>query len=64
MKTCKDCIHRKACQNIVCEYEGKYAASAYDEDSCCKAFAEICENYTELAEFIQKYAKEGGFVQV
>lgn len=55
-KTCKNCIHWNACKHIVYEYDGEYAASTYDEDDCCKAFAEICENYIEVADFIQKYA--------
>lgn len=61
MKTCKKCIHLKACKNTAYEYDGEYAASAYDEDSCCKAFAKNCENYMEPADFIRDYTlKEKG----
>lgn len=45
----------KACKHTVYEYDGEYAASAYDEDSRCKAFAENCENYMEPADFIRGY---------
>lgn len=48
MKICKNCIHWKACKDTTYGY----AASAYDEDGCCKMFAEICENYIESADFI------------
>ena len=34
--TCKDCIHWQACRNTAYEYAGEDAASAYDEDICCK----------------------------
>ena len=42
--TCKDCIHWQACRNTAYEYAGQDAASAYDEDICCKGVAEICAN--------------------
>ena len=49
--TCKDCIHWKACKDSAYEYYGEDAASAYDEDNCCKAFAEICENFSDKSEW-------------
>lgn len=56
--TCKDCIHRKACKNIAYEYAGEDAASAYDEDSCCKAFAEICVNFSDKSEWFHFSGKD------
>lgn len=50
--TCKDCIHYKACENIAYEYAGEDAASAYDEDSCCKAFAGNCANFSDKSEWL------------
>ncbi len=50
--TCKDCIHREACKNIAYEYAGKDAASAYDDDSCCKTFVEICVNFSDKSEWV------------
>ena len=50
--TCKDCIHRKACKNIAYEYAGEDAASAYDDDSCCKPFAETCANFSDKSEWV------------
>ena len=51
--TCKDCIHWKACRNTAYEYADEDAASAYDEDSCCKQFAEICENFSDKSEWLK-----------
>ena len=58
--TCKDCIHYDACKNAAYEYYGEDAASAYDDDSCCKAFAEICENFSDKAEWFHLYVKDHG----
>lgn len=55
--TCKDCIHRKACKNIAYEYAGEDAASAYDEDSCCKPFAETCANFSDKSEWFHLIGK-------
>lgn len=57
--TCKDCIHRKACKNIAYEYAGEDAASAYDEDSCCKPFAETCVNFSDKSEWVHLSGKDG-----
>lgn len=56
--TCKDCIHWKACKDSAYEYYGEDAASAYDEDSCCKAFAENCENFSDKAEWFHLIGKD------
>lgn len=56
--TCKDCIHRKACKNIAYEYAGEDAASAYDEDSCCKPFAETCGNFSDKSEWLHLVGKD------
>lgn len=56
--TCKDCIHRKACKNIAYEYAGEDAASAYEEDSCCKPFAEGCKNYSDKSEWVHLSGKD------
>lgn len=56
--TCKDCIHREACKNIAYEYAGENAASAYDEDSCCKPFAEICVNFSDKSEWFHLSDKD------
>lgn len=56
--TCKDCIHHKACENIAYEYAGEDAASAYDEDSCCKAFAENCANFSDQSEWLHFPVKD------
>ena len=60
--TCKDCIHWKACRNTAYEYAGEDAASAYDEDSCCKHFAEICENFADKSEWVHLPCKVGDIV--
>lgn len=49
--TCKDCLHYEACKNIAYEYAGADAASAYDDDGCCKAFTEICKNFSNKSEW-------------
>ena len=49
--TCKDCIHWQACRNTAYEYAGQDAASAYDEDICCKGVAEICANFSDKSEW-------------
>lgn len=56
--TCKDCIHWKACKDSAYEYYGEDAASAYDEDSCCKSFAETCENFSDKAEWVHLSSKD------
>lgn len=56
--TCKDCIHWKACKDSAYEYYGEDAASAYDEDSCCKEFAEICENFSDKSEWLHLVGKD------
>lgn len=56
--TCKDCIHRKACKNIAYEYAGEDAASAYEEDSCCKPFAETCANFSDKSEWFHLSGKD------
>lgn len=56
--TCKDCIHRKVCKNIAYEYAGEDAASAYDEDSCCKPFAEACANFSDKSEWVHLSGKD------
>ncbi len=56
--TCKDCIHWKACKDSAYEYYGEDAASAYDEDNCCKAFAEICENFSDKFEWFHFPSKD------
>ena len=60
--TCKDCIHWKACRNTAYEYAGEDAASAYDEDSCCKQFAEICENFADKSEWVHLPCKVGDII--
>ncbi len=62
--TCKDCIHRKACKNIAYEYAGEDAASAYDEDSCCKPFAETCANFSDKSEWFHLFGKIGSELYV
>ena len=42
--TCKDCIHYDACKNAAYDYACKDAVSVYDDDRCCKVFAENCVN--------------------
>ena len=56
--TCKDCIHWKACRKTAYEYTGEDAASAYGEDNCCKAFAEICENFSDKSEWLHLLGKD------
>ncbi len=56
--TCKDCIHWKACKDSAYEYYGEDAASAYDEDSCCKAFAETCSNFSDKSEWFHFPSKD------
>lgn len=56
--TCKDCIHWKACKDSAYEYYGEDAASAYDEDNCCKAFAETCENFSNKSEWFHFIGKD------
>lgn len=56
--TCKDCIHWKACKDSAYEYYGEDAASAYDEDSCCKSFAETCENFSDKSEWFHFPSKD------
>lgn len=56
--TCKDCIHWKACKDSAYEYYGEDAASAYDEDSCCKGFAKICENFSDKSEWVHLLSKD------
>ena len=60
--TCKNCIHWKACRNTAYEYAGEDAASAYDEDSCCKQFAEICENFADKSEWVHLPCKVGDII--
>lgn len=57
--TCNDCIHWKACKDSAYDYYGEDAASAYDEDNCCKAFAEICENFSDKSEWVHLPCKVG-----
>ena len=56
--TCKDCLHWKACKDSAYEYYGEDAASAYDDDSCCKEFAEICENFADKSEWLHLLGKD------
>ena len=56
--TCKDCIHWKACKDSAYEYYGEDAASAYDEDSCCKGFAETCSNFSDKSEWLHLIGKD------
>lgn len=42
--TCKDCLHYEACKNT--------AYKVYDDDICCKAFAEICTNFSDKSEWV------------
>lgn len=56
--TCKDCIHRKVCKNSAYNYYGEDAASAYDEDRCCKEFAESCENFSDESEWVHLLSKD------
>ena len=56
--TCKDCIHWKACKDSAYEYYGEDAASAYDDDSCCKEFAKICENFSDKSEWLHLLGKD------
>ena len=58
--TCKDCIHWKACKDSAYEYYGEDAASAYDDDSCCKVFAENCVNFSNKSEWFHLYVKDHG----
>ena len=57
--TCKDCIHWQACRNTAYEYAGQDAASAYDEDICCKGVAEICANFSDKSEWVHLPVKVG-----
>lgn len=57
--TCKDCIHWKACKETAYQYEGDVSASGFDEDSCCKTFAAICENYSDKSEWVHLPCKVG-----
>lgn len=56
--TCKDCLHWKACKDSAYEYYGEDASSAYDEDSCCKAFAETCTNFSDKSEWLHLVDKD------
>ena len=56
--TCKDCLHWKACKDRAYEYYGEDAASAYDDDSCCKEFAKICENFSDKSEWLHLSGKD------
>lgn len=56
--TCKDCIHWKTCKDSAYDYYGEDASSAYDEDSCCKAFAETCENFSDKSEWLHLIGKD------
>ena len=56
--TCKDCIHWRACKDSAYDYYGEYAASAYDDDSCCKGFAETCSNFSDKSEWIYFPSKD------
>ena len=56
--TCKDCIHWKACKDSAYEYYGEDAASAYDDDSCCKEFAKVCENFSDKSEWLHLLGKD------
>ena len=56
--TCKDCVHWKACKDSAYEYYGEDAASAYDEDSCCKRFAETCSNFSDKSEWLHFPSKD------
>ena len=59
---CKNCIHWQACRNTAYEYAGEDAASAYDEDICCKGFAEICANSSDKSDWIHLPCKVGDVV--
>ena len=50
--TCKDCIHYEVCKNTAYEYAGEDAASAYNEGSCCRVFAEACEHFSDKSEWL------------
>ena len=56
--TCKDCIHWKACKDSAYDYYSEYAASAYDDDSCCKGFAETCSNFSDKSEWLHFPSKD------
>lgn len=59
---CKDCIHWKACKDSAYEYYGEDAASAYDDDICCKGFAKICANFSDKSEWVHLPCKVGDVV--
>ncbi len=50
--TCKDCIHYDACKNAAYDYAGEDAVSVYDDDRCCKVFAENCANFSNKSEWV------------
>ena len=56
--TCKDCVHWKACKDSAYDYYGEDAESAYDEDSCCKRFAETCSNFSDKSEWLHLIGKD------
>ena len=58
--TCKDCIHYDACKNAAYDYAGEDAVSVYDDDRCCKVFAENCVNFSNKAEWFHLYGKSHG----
>lgn len=57
--TCKDCLHYEACKDTAYEYAGEDAVSAYDDDICCKAFAESCINFSDKSEWVHLPCKVG-----
>ena len=48
--TCKDCLHYEACKNT--------AYKVYDDNICCKAFAEICINFSDKSEWLHLIGKD------
>lgn len=58
MRTCKNCIHYRACQNLCYEVMGTIEGDNFETDHYCKMWASDCDGYMELTDFIRNVFEE------
>lgn len=58
MKTCKKCIHYRACQNLCYEIVTIAEGDGFENDRHCERWAVDCDGYMELTDFVRNIFEE------
>ena len=55
MRTCKNCIHYRACQKLCYEIVSIAEGDGFENDRHCERWAIDCDGYIEFTDFIREH---------